>query len=61
MKVKDLVFEITIKPLFHIFGWTAALVKAKRVFNEDSDGKGTSSASVTQDGRSQEGSQTATG
>jgi hypothetical protein len=41
MKIKEKVFEVTIKPLFNIFGWTLALVKAKRI-DEDSNGKGTS-------------------
>ena len=42
MKIKGKIFEFTIKPLFNIFGWTLAFVKAEKIFKEDSDGKGTS-------------------
>jgi hypothetical protein len=47
MKIRDMIFEVTVRPLFKFFGWTVAGLKARRVFEEDSDGKGTSTTSGT--------------
>jgi hypothetical protein len=60
MKVRDLVFEVKIKPLFRIFGWTIAGLKARRVF-EAQDGKGISSGSERRQGRVSETSAQADG
>jgi hypothetical protein len=55
LRLNGVLYQVQVKPLFDIFHWTFALLKASRV-NEEIYGKGISQTSGTQDRRSGEGS-----